>query len=487
MTSTENIPPWRTCLRRIAAVICLTLATLGSFAQEENNTGGEQRHLVEGKETFYSLSRKFNVSISDLKDANPGMEYPKAGEYIVIPSLMETGPESVQEEASAAVLKDPPVRSDCRKDKHNLAETYRVALMIPLSLEEVPLMDTLLVRSPSEAMNLPSFRFIQFYQGFLMAADTLASLGLHLDLTVIDSDQDQSKTTRAISSGRLENMDLIVGPFYKNAFTETAEYASQHGIPIVNPLSAREDIIEGYPNVFKMLPSRKSQPKVLATLAEKQFESDHIFIVTENAVRGAEVVQDLAAQLSAAVHRNIPVIDFASDSLPAIRRMIRENEKNLVILYSETGVLPVQLLPHLHEMGKETEITIVGMPEWEKFEHLENRYLISLKAYLFSDSFVDYNDPMVKEFVNGFRMKYMAEPLPYAFSGYDMAFFFLSSMMDYGRDFSKCLRNAGYPLLNTRYIFDQIPGGGFDNQYWNVYYFQDYYLVRVPYTLKWND
>jgi hypothetical protein len=90
----------------------------------------------------------------------------------------------------------------------------------------------------------------------------------------------------------------------------------------------------------------------------------------------------------------------------------------------------------------------------------------------------------VKQFITDFRMRFQAEPLEYAFDGYDAGLYFLSSLMDYGPDFAGCTLNADYPLLHSKYLFEKIPGGGYDNTYWNVYYFQDYYLVKVPYLPK---
>jgi len=444
---------------------------------------GQVSHLVEAKETFYSISKKYNVSIDDIKSANPGVLYPKAGEYLVIPGQKAAEPKSRSEKPG--VPEDDYLSSaDCRKDRKNLSRTYRVALMVPLSLEGTGTMDTMLTKSPAETMALPQFRFIQYYQGFLLAADTLADMGLNLELTVIDADQDQSKTERALNSGKLKDMDLIIGPFYKNAFSRTASYAGDNGIPIVNPLSGREDILEGNKEVFKVVPSRISQVNVLSSLVERRFAKSNLFIVRENGLQGTEIIDSLSSSLEYALGKKVPVVNYATDSLPGVRTHLRDGVHNLLIIYSESGVLPVQLLPSLNEMSKDKQITIIGLPEWEKFDQVENKYLVTLGAYLFTDSFIDYTEPDVKRFISDFRARYQAEPLEYAYAGYDAGFFFLSSMMDYGRDFAECAPSVNYPLLHTRFLFRKIPGGGYDNVYWNVYYFQDYYLVRVPYLPK---
>jgi ABC-type branched-subunit amino acid transport system substrate-binding protein/LysM repeat protein len=463
--------------------VFLTLAVFISLnvrlmAQNE----GTVRHLVEAKETFYSISKQYNVSIDNLKAANPGVVYPKIGEYLNIPGQ----PGELKGESTSVPAREEeyiPV-SDCKKDKRNLSRTYHVALMVPLNLESVATIDTLLTKTPMETMNLPPFRFIQFYQGFLMAADTLADKGLNLELTVIDADQDQSKAERAIASGQLQDMDLIIGPFFKNAFSGTSAYASENAIPIVNPLSARDDILPGNPSVFKIVPSRITQVPVLESLVNRRFTNSNIFIVKENSIQGTEMVDSISSSLEEILGKRIPIVNYSTDSLPGVRSHLENDVHNLVIMYSENGVLPVQLLPALTEMSKKKEITIIGMPEWEKFDQVENKYLVTLGAYLFTDTYLDFLEPGVKQFIASFRSLYQAEPLDYAYAGYDAGIFFLSALMDYGRDFPDCARNSGHTLLHTEYMFRKIPGGGYDNTYWNVYHFQDYYQVEVPYLPK---
>jgi hypothetical protein len=75
----------------------------------------------------------------------------------------------------------------------------------------------------------------------------------------------------------------------------------------------------------------------------------------------------------------------------------------------------------------------------------------------------------------------MAEPLGYAYDGYDLGYFFLSMLMDYGRKFPSCLHEYDYRLLHTQYRFDKMDGGGYYNAYWNIYFYSGYSLIRIPY------
>ena len=134
-------------------------------------------------------------------------------------------------------------------------DTCHVALMVPLYLEQV---DTEFFESePSNKTLLTKpFSFLHFYEGFLIAADSVVSMrNMTLDLKVYDVDNDTQKATDAIADPWLVNADMIVGPFYIKPFKIVSEFAEFYNIPIVNPVTPRTDVIENHPNVIKVKPS----------------------------------------------------------------------------------------------------------------------------------------------------------------------------------------------------------------------------------------
>lgn len=446
-------------------------------------------HIVQDeRSSLKDLALVYGLEYKSLKEANPQIRNRVwFGQVVNIPvlKLEEAGKELLVAEAKEdeQISDQEPEADDgasCRKDPRNRNTTYKVGLLVPFSLEKEGLIDTLLSVTPAEMMNLPSFRFIQFYQGFLLAADTLAAKGLNLELQVYDVDQAVSKSDDLIKNRALEDVDIIVGPFYKNPFSLLADYARDHQIPILNPLSPREDILKGNPFVFKMLPSKMSQLEQLGKLVDYRFRTHQVIIVKENKYQGVEYVDSVRISLNKLLNRDIPVIDYNTDSIPGVRAHLSATSPNLVIIYAESEVLPVELLPLLNEMDKEKNITIIGLPEWDKFGQLENHYLLNLDAHFFSQQYIDYHEPAIKKFILSFRSRYHAEPLDYAYDGFDAGCFFLSALMEYGRDFYKCAELINYPLLQTRFRFKKTPFGGFDNSYWNIYHFEDHQLVKIP-------
>ena len=63
-----------------------------------------------------------------------------------------------------------------------------------------------------------SIGFVEMYQGILLAADSLRRLGLTVNLHTYDITNDNQKMRDLINQGKLEDMDLIIGPVYSFKF-----------------------------------------------------------------------------------------------------------------------------------------------------------------------------------------------------------------------------------------------------------------------------
>jgi ABC-type branched-subunit amino acid transport system substrate-binding protein len=127
-----------------------------------------------------------------------------------------------------------------------------------------------------------SFRFINFYEGFLLAVDSMNDAGMKLNLFVYDVDNTEEKINRVLHASELSRMDLIIGPLFSEAFKKLADFAKIYEINIINPLSAREEVIFGNPNVFKIKPSSSSQIDKLTLFIQDHFPESNVVIVRHN-------------------------------------------------------------------------------------------------------------------------------------------------------------------------------------------------------------
>ena len=434
-----------------------------------------------------------------------------------------------------AEMGDVPV---CMASLENARRRYSVALMVPLYLNDIRNTEVS-KEDAGKAQKSRSMSFLQFYEGFMMAAEALEQQGLKLDLTVLDVTDNVSTAERALSSIENKDLDLIVGPFFGKSFALIEEYAKTNGIPVVNPLSERESVIEHNPNVVKVKPGDMGMILTLSNLVKNAYSNANVFIVSREKSDDAAFLDQLEHHLNLAVHEEVtvsgdeflkfarneserqelgsqmvrtldvegqvfatedfrsgrtdevvfenPVKRYAYSDIAKAKSQLSGVRTNLIIAYGDDNVFATQMLNALTTEADRFPITLVCAPDWSKFEKLLVDNLLKMNAIYVSDFFVDYRSDEAKQFVRRFRSKYVSEPQKYAFEGYDVGYYFLSALMQYGSDdLVGCLHCYDAELLHTRYHFyyrNYLKSGsdyGKENLYWSIYQYDNEEIELVP-------
>ena len=413
-------------------------------------------------------------------------------------------------------------------------DTCRVALMVPLYLEQVD--QTFLGAEPSnKTLNTKPFSFLHFYEGFMIAADSVvSSRGMNLDLKVYDVDNTISKADSAIVDPWLATADLIVGPFHLKPFNVVKQFASEHNIPIVNPITQRSEIVDNQPNVIKVKPSLESQLQPLDSLLKSYYHSNNIFIIrkdkyadttvinkiNEIALRNIDSCSYIDNQYIVSVikkhhkrwkylkvdfeasdyltdnisldvdslrryiddstlfHNRVVNINYERDSLNFVKDYASSMRNNLFIVYGNDKVFANEIVNKVTKLTEHYPLTVILLPEWSKFDRLFNENLMKMHAIYFDDNHIDYQNIRVESFICKFRNRYNTEPTDNAFEGFDIGWYFLNAINFFGEDMLDHLPYYDIPLLNTRFNFQKNnENSGFENTFWNVYQFKGYNKV----------
>ena len=498
------------------------------------------RHLVKDWNVDENEFRQLNPSVGSYVFVGQKVLIPMAGAHPKTPQTTES--QTVQmdstivnpnAEGGDTVLVEQPV--ECVASAENKNRQYRVALLVPLYLNEIDKLD-LAKDKIEKTKNARALKFLQFYEGFMMAVDSLTEhCGLRLDLTVIDVNENVAGANAAVNQLHNESVDLIVGPFFSKSFAVVQDYALQHNIMIVNPLSERESILTNGPNVVKLKPSPQAMVTELATLIRQQYPKAKVTLLVEEGKHDHEIVNAVDRMLSDLVPREVQLSNAEIHDL-IIResqrrnmgkrvlstlevegqvfstKMLSENpdgvvyfdnpyqrltlsdadmnvfkdglssaRDNVLVAYGEDVVFATKILNNINKSTQKFPITLIGLPNWEQFDNLLVENLLNMNAIYFDDHFVDYNDSVVLKFVDDFRLKYESEPMEYAFQGFDVGWYFLNYLMQYGTQSVECLQDYHLPLFATRYYFDKRRReDGLENRYWNIYQYDSQTIELKP-------
>ena len=494
-------------------------------------------HTVKRKETLSSIVELYDVSEIDvlLNNSNIKRGKVKTGQKLLIPFIQnELENDIVQDE-----MIDPGflIEKDCDMVFVSPDSIYRVALMLPLFLEQV---DSVLLKSPANVKLLTAkpFSFIHFYEGFMIAVDSLVNTrNLKLELKIYDIDNNITKVDVAMQDPWLKNADLIIGPFYIKPFEMMMGFADTNGIMIVNPLTNRSNLVDNQPNLVKVKPSYYSQIDYVKNLVKDRYVDNNVFIVRMDNNGDSTIIADLSRELKEVINpytlvsnrkivsrlrmiynkmedkdevniedvefhsdgtlldytlanvliddsvrfnNDVYVVNYNNDRLETVNKYGSVARNNVVIVYTDQSVAATQLINKVNMLTERYPVTLICMPEWSKFDKLFSENLMNMSSVYLDDKFLDYNSVAVNSFICKFRKIYGTEPTDYAYQGFDIAWYFLNALMRFGPDMSSCLPYYQIPLLNNDFVFVRNEDGdGLENINWNMYQFKNYEKVKI--------
>ena len=275
---------------------------------------------------------------------------------------------------------------------------------------------------------------VEFYRGFLMAADSVRAEGVSLEIYALDSGTTPAEMSDVLSRGSMAEMDCIVGPAVPAQAMVLANFCKQRGIQLLMPFNTPVEAGKDYPSVFEnVAPQEVTYAGVSQLLLENFPDANYVFLVTgRRDTRGTALQQNLKKRLDAygLYYRTLDV----SVGYDAIPESLEKAHKNVILIDSPDeatlGSLSSYLLT-LKDTHPACDVSLVGFPEWLSFGSRITTQLHALDAYVFSTF---YSNPLAGHalrFNQSYQGNFGQQPLSVnpsiAMTGFDLGLFAMQS------------------------------------------------------------
>lgn len=407
-------------------------------------------HKVKRKETIFSVSREYGISEQELIEANPELkEGMKKGQLLCIPYPKAMVNISKKEKENI----NPPSNKELFEENKEIQKkisTVKVALILPFHEDK---------------------RMIEYYEGFLMAIDSLKRIGTSIDVYAYDSGKGASLNS-ILSKKELKEMDVIFGPMHQEHIKPLSEFAQKNNIRLVIPFSQKGKEVFNNPSIYQVnTPQSYLYSKVYDHFS-RQFPNAHVIFIEptisdkdkEKFIIGFK--QDLKNKgiSSHTVGENV-----TKDELKAI---LQNDKANIFIPASGNNILLIKILPQLTLLTRENadkNIHLFGYPEWQTYtrDHLESFF--ELDTYFYSSFYTNTLFPAAVRFTESYHKWYskdLTSKYPnYAMLGFDTGFFFLKGLSMYGSALENNLNKMKLTAIQTGFMFERVNNwGGFINK-----------------------
>ena len=473
------------------------------FMNKKENFANKQTkpyyHKVINGETMASIARKYGLTVRELRRENRDVRFPQVGDYLripgmkipeerpVIPVAADTVP--VTREEQAVLLEKPSGYTPVS----NLRGTYNIAVLLPFYLSEnsrrteIDSSRSLKGKKIYNNINRSddwiyprSLGFVEMYEGILLAADTLRALGLNINIHVFDIKNDTVEVVRLIRSGKLDNMNLIIGPVHSGNLSIVASYAGSLGIPVVSPVQlSNNSVLENNPFLFMASSSLEVTQNAIAKKMGDYYNRNIVLIHSGSDGETQDIskfrnmiLNELSYKMPFEEIRLKDMVFysrsvFGNDSINRLAHTLSDLTGNVIIIASEDTPVMSESITDIHSLSRKFDVNVFGYPNMRYLDNLDHKICFDLGLMIYSPDWIDYSQQDIIQFNSDFRSKFLTEPseMSYAWQGYDIVYYFISGLAIHGKEFISHPEIHNPDLLHTEYEFRRKTiNDGFENQ-----------------------
>jgi len=435
-------------------------------------------HKVAKGDTYYSLTRAYNVSEEELKILNPLLD--TSG--LQLDMLLKIKP--IEEENNFLIYRDTIQENS----------SLKLAMMLPFRAVEYDTIDAKDIFKNNRLANITT----DIYLGASMAVDSLVKLGIDIELSVFDTGRKDTKLDSILAVTDFSNTDVIIGPLYSE---EVPKVAIRSSTPVVFPVYSKKQNSFKSSKIIKTFADREVHQEALIEHIYDNYGSENILIIGDSSTTSIKNSNLIKSRLL--LHDSINEVQIIYPNLGYIRKdyvinALKAEVGNWVILATDNRVISSDVInslislpveepeeddeedddeeeeeeesdePEMQILPEDTVIKVFGIFKSTQFDRIDNNKLAKLGFTYTSDTFTEESSPEIQLFNQQYLSKNHVYPSYYATKGFDIVFdvgmrlasgnklkqtfkngtsYRLESKFDYTKDLFKTTSNKGIYIL----------------------------------------
>ncbi|WP_167852108.1 ABC transporter substrate-binding protein [Hymenobacter elongatus] len=332
--------------------------------------------------------------------------------------------------------------------------SYNVAVLLPFEFND-----------PSWEKQRKNQFVTDLYAGMRLAQDSLQREGHPVQLFSYDTGADTLQLKQVLALPELASMDMIIGPVYKSGSKILARYAQQKQIVCINPLSQDADLVldNGWHYLFE--PSMTTQARQAAQFAISRFTSRTAVVLHEDTKDEAAFGQAYKTAYEALGGKVLQLRRINSDVEESIGAGFAGLDLKTVghlVVASDHRKAGPYTLGVLQSQG--ARLPLLTYASWLENNRVSLGQLDSRDIFFIHPKYLDKAAPGVRRFRQLYIQRQNLPPSVFAFTGFELLYYFASQLHLHGPGFQQNLAASG-PVSGSAFQGIGYPSGAHDNQY----------------------
>lgn len=406
-------------------------------------------HIIEKGDTFYNVTKRYQISEEELIAQNPIL---KEGFNLGIELRIKTEKGAVLNQLQPKKVTKTPSNIVFNSNK-----TLNVVLMMPFKLNEIVDVGVHFNNSTS-LLNITT----EFYQGAMIAIDSLQKQGANINFKSFDSEQNDEKIISILKTNNLSNTDVFIGPLFLSSGYKLAKNIT-NGI-VVAPMSSRDHNKFNEINLIKTgVKNELLEDKILQYI-KRTYAGQNMIVIGDNKPGSNNEADRIALKLkSNSIIKNVTVLKPTAGFITKQRfqSVLNNHKQNWILLVGDDNIVITDAVNTYGISDKSIDIRMFSLKYEGNIEKANNVHLARLQFTYPSAEYSDFNNINVQSFINQYKQKYIASPSSNAIRGFDVTYDILVRMLLNG-NINERIDNYKFDRIAAR--FDYKPAlAGFEN------------------------
>lgn len=405
-------------------------------------------------ETLYTISKRFMVSVDEIKKLN-GLKNEKIRKNDILKI-----PVKKEKVTKIEVRKVEEIKPDKVDDEliFKSKNKYQIVYLLPFALD-----------GGNDNLRAISTEFLM---GAQIALDSLEKLGLNANVKILDIPSDTSKFKSFLIENNLKKADLIIGPFLGSNVDIMASFCKEHKIRMVSPLNQSPSVLKGNPFVYNAVDSDITLIEGAAKYIANNKTSEQIVLVKVES-KDDELYQAFRAKFLKSLPSGSK-LKLLECSTSDIGNFIKKGGNTIIVVPSRDKVFSLKFMNALEKVSSKAgsgKITVFGTKDWANNDEIKGYYKNKYTLHYSSPYDFNYSYEGTKKLLKKYRGKYNSDLSKYGVQGFDVSLYFIQDLL-----LKKQVNNG---VMNQFSIKNIAPGSGYENKTCFIIKQEDFELIQL--------
>lgn len=339
-------------------------------------------YVAKKNDTFESIAKDNQITVGQLKMANPDLKKVKNGTIVYIPKagvttkMINSGDASVKQLEQTYSSKIDDIFNKKHQTKND--GLINVAMVLPFQLQKA--------NPPRQA-----YLYTDFYKGFLLAVDSIGkNVKKKININVYDTQHNLNVTDSILALPIMKNMDVIIAPSEPKQLERCNSFGVKNNVFVVNCFSSKNEDYASNPQIIQLNMPSSYLAAAVNELISTDFKGYEIVFLKDPSEDDNDIIPEIQQYLKAHQIKAHYIDVFGAVGFETISSYMDPGSNYLFIPTSSSKQFFTKFSKALSEVKEkrfDCEVCLLGHPEYLVMKD-QKATLQKINTYVYSRFFV---------------------------------------------------------------------------------------------------